>query len=182
MACQNNVDPTSELCVSGLCEGNPPVTDGSPSQRASNAENVSTRWGYHAFTVSLHCHNGRHVACIKAVQGECQRPLKNDGNSHRSREPRTQCDWGNTKLYLDLYQSQKWVVSQSDAMPHTPTDSATAIRLGLSSSLYMLYPCLSSHIDGLVQERRNSTTLAFICLSIFSVSRVLFFRNLCINR
>ena len=32
---------TSKLCVTGLCEGNPPVTDGFPSQRASNEENVS---------------------------------------------------------------------------------------------------------------------------------------------
>ena len=28
---------TSKLSVTGLCEGNPPVTDGFPSQRASNA-------------------------------------------------------------------------------------------------------------------------------------------------
>ena len=28
-----------KLCVNGLCEGNPPVTDGFPIQRASNAEN-----------------------------------------------------------------------------------------------------------------------------------------------
>ena len=32
---------TWKLCVTGLCEGNPPMTDGLPSQRASNAENVS---------------------------------------------------------------------------------------------------------------------------------------------
>ena len=35
---------TSKLCVTGLCEGNPPVTGGFPSQRASNAENVSIWW------------------------------------------------------------------------------------------------------------------------------------------
>ena len=32
---------TTKLRVTGLCEGNLPVTDGFPSQRASNAENVS---------------------------------------------------------------------------------------------------------------------------------------------
>ena len=32
---------TSTLCVTGLCEENPPVTGGFPSQRASIAENVS---------------------------------------------------------------------------------------------------------------------------------------------
>ena len=35
----------SKLRVTGLCERNPPVTGGFPSQRASNAENVSIRWG-----------------------------------------------------------------------------------------------------------------------------------------
>ena len=30
--------------VTGLCEGNPPVTGGFPSQRTSNAENVSIWW------------------------------------------------------------------------------------------------------------------------------------------
>ena len=35
---------TSKLCVTGLCEGNLPVTTGSPSQKTSNAENVSIWW------------------------------------------------------------------------------------------------------------------------------------------
>ena len=32
--------------VTGLCEGNPPVTGGFPSQRASNAENIAM-WSRH---------------------------------------------------------------------------------------------------------------------------------------
>ena len=35
---------TSKLHVTSLCEGNPPVTGGFPSQRASNAETVSSSW------------------------------------------------------------------------------------------------------------------------------------------
>ena len=35
---------TSKTRVTGLCEGNPPVTGGFPSQRVSNAENVSIWW------------------------------------------------------------------------------------------------------------------------------------------
>ena len=31
---------TSKLCVTGLCEEKPPVTDGFPLQRTSNAENI----------------------------------------------------------------------------------------------------------------------------------------------
>ena len=38
---------TSKLCVSGLCEGNSQVTGEFPSQRASNAENVSIWWRHH---------------------------------------------------------------------------------------------------------------------------------------
>ena len=35
---------TSKLCVTGLCEGNSPVTGEFPAQRASNAENVPIWW------------------------------------------------------------------------------------------------------------------------------------------
>ena len=38
---------TSKLRVTGLCEGNSPVTDEFPSQRASNAENASIWWRHH---------------------------------------------------------------------------------------------------------------------------------------
>ena len=37
----------SKLRVTGLCEGNSPVTGGFPSQRASNAENISIWWLHH---------------------------------------------------------------------------------------------------------------------------------------
>ena len=38
---------TSKLRVTGLCEGNSPVTGEFPAQRASNAENVSVWWRHH---------------------------------------------------------------------------------------------------------------------------------------
>ena len=38
---------TSKLRVTLLCEGNPPVIGGFPSQRASNMENVSIWWSHH---------------------------------------------------------------------------------------------------------------------------------------
>ena len=40
---------TSKLRITGLCEGSPPMTDGCPPQRASNAENVSIWWGHHEY-------------------------------------------------------------------------------------------------------------------------------------
>ena len=38
---------TSKLRATGICEGNSPVTDEFPEQRASNAENVSIPWCHH---------------------------------------------------------------------------------------------------------------------------------------
>ena len=40
---------TSKLRVTGLCEGNSPVTGEFPAQRASNAENFSISWCHHVF-------------------------------------------------------------------------------------------------------------------------------------
>ena len=42
---------TSKLYITGLGEGNPPVTGGFPSQRSSNAENVSIWWRHHALVI-----------------------------------------------------------------------------------------------------------------------------------
>ena len=38
---------TSKLRVTGLCDGNPPMTGGFPSQNASHTENISIWWLYH---------------------------------------------------------------------------------------------------------------------------------------
>ena len=40
---------TSNLRVTGLCEGNPPVTDGFPSQRASYTDFSSIWWRHHVW-------------------------------------------------------------------------------------------------------------------------------------
>ena len=41
---------TSKLCITGLCKGNSPVTGEFPTQRASNAENISIWWHHHMLT------------------------------------------------------------------------------------------------------------------------------------
>ena len=46
---------TSKLCVTVLCEGNSPVTGKFPTERVSNAENVSIWWSYHAVRSRLSC-------------------------------------------------------------------------------------------------------------------------------
>ena len=40
---------TSKLCVTGLCEGNSPLTGEFPAQKASNAENISVWWRHHYY-------------------------------------------------------------------------------------------------------------------------------------
>ena len=45
--CSGADKKASKLSVTGLCEGNSPVTGEFPSQRASNAENVSIWWRQH---------------------------------------------------------------------------------------------------------------------------------------
>ena len=42
---------TAKLRVTGLCEGNSPVTGEFHTQMASNAENVSIRWRLHVWVI-----------------------------------------------------------------------------------------------------------------------------------
>ena len=44
---------TSKLRVTGLWKGNPPVTDGFPSQRTSNTEDVSIWWRHYVIVLRL---------------------------------------------------------------------------------------------------------------------------------
>ena len=46
--CRSRSKKASKPRVTGLCEGNLPVTDAFPAQRVSNAENVSIWWHHHA--------------------------------------------------------------------------------------------------------------------------------------
>ena len=43
-----------KLHIIGLCEGNPPVTGGFPSHRASNSENISISWCHNVVRWSSH--------------------------------------------------------------------------------------------------------------------------------
>ena len=53
---QRRSKETSKLCDTGLCEWNPLVTSGFPSQRASNMENISIWWRYHEFHACCDIH------------------------------------------------------------------------------------------------------------------------------
>ena len=56
---QAQMKETAELCVTGLCEGNSLVTGEFPTQRASNAENVSIWWCHHDILVYYLVGKGR---------------------------------------------------------------------------------------------------------------------------
>ena len=62
---------TSKLCVTGLCEGNSPVTGEFPTQRTSNAENVSIWWRHHP-------------ACFWLFQGQRWFTVQVRSECHRS--------------------------------------------------------------------------------------------------
>ena len=53
---------TSKLSVTGLCEGNSPVTGEFPTQRARNTENVSIWWSHHDVK-----HFVNHIFCANNV-------------------------------------------------------------------------------------------------------------------
>ena len=50
---------TLKLRVTGLCAGNSPVTGEFPTQRGSNAENVSIWWRHHGFSIVT-----RHIGSV----------------------------------------------------------------------------------------------------------------------
>ena len=55
---------TPKLSVTGLCDGNPPVTGGFPSKRTSNAENVSSWWCHQILNGQL---TGLHALWVCSV-------------------------------------------------------------------------------------------------------------------
>ena len=82
---------TSKLRVTGLCVGNSPVTGESPTQRASNAKNVSIWWRHHDTVISskLHmswnsCASSWHCSCIlpSCSSTICPCTLQRNINAH----------------------------------------------------------------------------------------------------
>ena len=60
---------TSKLSVTGLCEGNSPVTGDFPAQRTDNAENVSIWWRHHTFYYTWRCSTLKTVATLNGNPG-----------------------------------------------------------------------------------------------------------------
>ena len=82
-----------------------------------------------SFKVSLHNATDRQIAWVRL--GGLG---KNGGNSYLSHEPTIHCDWGNPSLYLNQPIWEGWCqIIRSHVLYNT--DSPTATRLGLCSSL-----------------------------------------------
>ena len=97
-------------------------------------DNVCLWAAIDSFTVSLHSPNGRHMPAIRAVQGDCQWPLKHSKNFHRSCEPIMHCMWGVSQF---IFRSANHTASNTANVDYVSynTDSRTATTLGLWSSL-----------------------------------------------
>ena len=72
---------TSKLRVTGLCEGNLPVTGEFPAQRASNAEKDSISWRHHASSPCGRCNiiqpsQSTRVRCVTHPAGAMQTSIK----------------------------------------------------------------------------------------------------------
>ena len=59
--------------VTGLYEGDSPVTGEFPAQRASNAENVSILWRHHAYAYSMKCTLFNALTRLKYTPEHCSR-------------------------------------------------------------------------------------------------------------
>ena len=91
---------TSKLRVTGLCEGNSPVTGEFPAERTSNAENVSIWWRHHE-TIS----DRRLRVSIRHFRVELM------SNRHRPSRPLLNKLWSWLQCYIDRvqYDIVKWL-------------------------------------------------------------------------
>ena len=96
---------TPKLRVTGLCEGNSPVTGEFPAHRASNAKNVSIWWRHHDF-VELHVekftwgtkHSEKHA------NNQHSLPCSNFiFNVSTLRYPLTDCVWPLLSMYSAIF-------------------------------------------------------------------------------
>ena len=87
---------TSKLRVTGLCEGNSPVTGEFPTQRASSAKNVSIWWRHHAIFVSCHIPCGIITGDPLHSRAACTQPcnVNTHSRAHCSPGARLCEQWG----------------------------------------------------------------------------------------
>ena len=64
---------TSKLRITGLCEGNSPVTGEFPAQRVSNVENVSIWWRHHVLSPPCPVSTANTIQAMPSPQAVCPR-------------------------------------------------------------------------------------------------------------
>ena len=122
---------TSKLRVIGHCEGNPSVTDGFPSQRASYVENVSIWWRRHAHPVGLlHQHwNNLTIAPVPVKQPwriwlkRSHRSLRNSYNHNETRHSKPHDDVIKWKHFPRTWPFVRGI-HRSRWIPHTKASDA----------------------------------------------------------
>ena len=124
---------TSNLRVTGLCEGNSPVTGEFPSQRASNADNVSIWWRHHVSCDSWEWHLN---------QGQVG--TQNLGQTFRTISSQTELNWSSCVRL-------PWKVTRTSQTFDQRLWSGTPIMSLPCESNFFLYcdrlvPCLLWHV------------------------------------
>ena len=93
-----------------------PIEGWSPVMTSLDTCNRGYRKLLNSFTVSLHSPDGRHLAAVRVVQGDCQSPLTNWENCNRlMRKPRILCDRGIPQSIF-----RQAITKVLEAMPHIP--------------------------------------------------------------
>ena len=113
------------------------------------------------FAVSLHSPNGRYLPAMEAVQGDCQRPYKNGGNSHQSCEPIILCElWMRQSQCIFRPTNHKGWYKPIGGQISYPTDSPNATRLGLCSSLWTYQEGTGSTINTITDIQRAAQKIS----------------------
>ena len=142
-----------------------------PAVRAvqGDCEIVYQRSWLDHFTVPLHSPNDKHLPAVRAVQRYCYWGVENGGNSHWSCEPTMQ---GGTRQSQSIFRP----TNHNRVMPANrrpcliPTDSLTATRLGLCSSL--ISSCLPTfrwdrYLNAQCHSFQTSSELLIRCLILY---------------
>ena len=100
---------TSKLRVTGLCEGNPPVTGEFPSQMASNAENVAI-WRRHHH--DLHSNSATHglyyCCCAFSYNSNLMKLCTGTTHQNRARERHTHQKLIPSVSHANMMLSKMW--------------------------------------------------------------------------
>ena len=112
---------TSKLRVTGLCEGNSPVTGRFPAQMGSNAENVSIWWRHHATELLYHLWAwlpSQYKTVFSRIGSSITKIRRSGGRLFYNENARTR---KTTSSYWNGHRSSRTPVSWVVVSRHTPS-------------------------------------------------------------